>query len=80
MVLYCDKMSAINITKNLVQHNCTKHIDIHHHFIRDLVETNVISLERVCNFVQLVDILTKLLKVTVFENFYVGLGVCQFSW
>jgi hypothetical protein len=38
MIINCDNTSAINISKNLVQHSHTKHIDIRHHFIRDLVE------------------------------------------
>ena len=39
MIVYCDNTSAINISKNPVQHSRTKYIDIRHHFIRDLVET-----------------------------------------
>jgi hypothetical protein len=42
--IFCDNTNAINISKNLVQHSQTKHIDIRHHFIRDLVEQQVISL------------------------------------
>ncbi|TYK07876.1 gag-pol polyprotein [Cucumis melo var. makuwa] len=41
MTLYYDNMSAIDISKNLVQHSRTKHIDIRHHFIRELVEDKV---------------------------------------
>ena len=33
--LLCDNTSAINLTKNPVQHSRTKHIEIRHHFIRD---------------------------------------------
>ena len=33
--LLCDNESAVKIAKNLVQHSCTKHIDIRHHFLRD---------------------------------------------
>ena len=36
-----------NISKNPVQHNRTKHIDIRHHYIRDLVDDKVITLEHV---------------------------------
>ncbi|KAA0048226.1 gag-pol polyprotein [Cucumis melo var. makuwa] len=38
MTLYCHNMSAIDISKNPVQYSRTKHIDIRHHFIRELVE------------------------------------------
>ena len=38
MVVYCDNSSAIDISKNPVQHSKTKHIEIRYHFIRDLVE------------------------------------------
>ncbi|TYK14493.1 putative mitochondrial protein [Cucumis melo var. makuwa] len=47
MTLYCDNMSAIEISKNLVQHSRTKHIDIRHHFIRELVEDKVIKLDHI---------------------------------
>ncbi|KAL4035345.1 hypothetical protein IC575_004029 [Cucumis melo] len=47
MTIYCDNMSAIYISKNPVQQNRTKHIDIRHHFIRKLIEENIISLEHV---------------------------------
>ncbi|CAM8877595.1 unnamed protein product [Rhodiola kirilowii] len=43
MTLYCDNMSAISISKNPVQHSRTKHIDIRHHFIRELVEQKVVN-------------------------------------
>jgi len=32
-----DNTSAINLTKNQIQHSRTKHIEIRHHFIRDHV-------------------------------------------
>ena len=47
ILLYCDNMSAIHILKISVQHSRTKHIDIRHHFIKELVGTKVISLEHV---------------------------------
>ena len=37
-LVYCDNKSAIDISKNPVQHSRTKHIDIRHHFIRELVD------------------------------------------
>ena len=47
MALYCDNLSEINISKNPVQHSRTKHIDIRHHCIRDLVEDKIVTLEHV---------------------------------
>ena len=38
--IFCDNTSTINITKNLVQHSHTKHIEIRHHFIRDQFSPN----------------------------------------
>ena len=41
-VVYCDNSSAIDISKNPVQHSKTKHIEIRYHFIRDLVERKIV--------------------------------------
>ncbi|CAM8956687.1 unnamed protein product [Rhodiola kirilowii] len=59
MTMYCDNMSAISISKNPVQHSRTKHIDIRHHFIRELVEQKVVTLKHVTTDKQLADIFTK---------------------
>ena len=47
MTLFYDNMNEVSISKNFVQHSRTKHIDIWYHFIRDLVEEKVISLEHI---------------------------------
>ncbi|CAM8908351.1 unnamed protein product [Rhodiola kirilowii] len=76
MTLYCDNMSAINISKNPVQHSRTKHIDIRHHFIRELVEKKVITLKHVCTKKQLADIFTIPLDNMQFETLRSSLGLC----
>nr|GEV74978.1 copia protein [Tanacetum cinerariifolium] len=35
--IMCDNKGAIDLSKNLVQHSRTKHIEIRHHFLRDNV-------------------------------------------
>ncbi|EOY32276.1 Cysteine-rich RLK (RECEPTOR-like protein kinase) 8 [Theobroma cacao] len=57
--IYCDNMSAINISKNPIQHSKTKHIKIKHHFIRDHVLRGDIEIDFVYTLCQLDDIFTK---------------------
>ena len=35
--LWCNNQSAIKVTKDPVQHQCSKHIELHIHFIRNCV-------------------------------------------
>jgi hypothetical protein len=79
MIINCDNTSAINISKNLVQHSRTKHIDIRHHVIRDLVESRVVSLSFIPTDNQLADILTKPLDGSRFESLKKAIGVCDMS-
>ncbi|RVW69254.1 Copia protein [Vitis vinifera] len=79
MVVFCDSTSAINISKNPVLHSRTKHIDIRHHFIRDLVEDKVVSLEYVPTEGQIANILTKPLDVSRFESLKKSIGLCTVS-
>ena len=68
MIVYCDNSSAIDISKNPVQHSKTKHIEIRYHFIRDLVERKIMILEYIPNERQNADIFTKPLDRSKFET------------
>ena len=70
-------MSAIDISKNLIQYSQTKHIDIRHHFIKKLIEGKVITFDYFCSNLQLADIFTKPLDAISFEYLKAGLGVCK---
>ncbi|KAG7559351.1 Zinc finger PMZ-type [Arabidopsis thaliana x Arabidopsis arenosa] len=59
--VYCDNQSAIDISKNPVQHSRTKHIDVRHHFIRELVEEKKVKIDHVGTEIQLADVFTKAL-------------------
>lgn len=76
MTLYCNNINTINISKNLVQHSLTKHIDIRHHFIRELVGSKVIALEHVQTDKQLTDIFIKPLDFNRFVLLRDALGLC----
>nr|GEV09452.1 copia protein [Tanacetum cinerariifolium] len=42
--IMCDNKGAIDLSENPVQHSQTKHIEIHHHFLRDNVQKGHISI------------------------------------
>ncbi|CAJ2651723.1 unnamed protein product [Trifolium pratense] len=57
--ILCDNTSAINLSKNPIQHSRSKHIEIKHHFIRDHVCKKDVELIFVDTESQLADIFTK---------------------
>jgi len=79
MIINCDNTSAINISKNPVQDSRTKHIDIRHHLLCDLVESKVVSFSFIPTENQSTDILTKPLDGSRFESLRKAIGVCDMS-
>ncbi|GJX22062.1 hypothetical protein Tco_0226507 [Tanacetum coccineum] len=75
--IMCDNKGAIDLSKNPVQHSRTKHIEIHHQFLRDIVQKGNISIEKVASKDNLADILTKLLKREQFNYLRLGLGMME---
>ena len=75
----CDNTSDINISKILIQHSRTKHVDIKHHFIRDHVLKGDIELEFISTSDQLADILTKPLDEKTFISIRRKLGMCDLN-
>lgn len=45
IVIWCDNQSTLNLYKDLVQRQRTKHIEIHMHYIEELVHEGIIDLE-----------------------------------
>jgi len=77
--VFCDNVSAVALTKNPVMHGRTKHIEIKHHFIRELVAEGEIKLEVCKSEDQLADILTKALSPTKFEDMRNRLFITSFE-
>ena len=75
MCVFCDNTSAINLSKNPVQHSKSKHIEIRYHFIRDLVEDKIVCLEFINTENQKADIFTKPLDGPRFESLRKTIGV-----
>ena len=77
--LNCDNTSAINLTKNLVMHSRTKHIEIRHHFLRDHVLKGDYCIEFIDSEHQLADIFTKPLARDRFFSIRNELGILDAS-
>ncbi|CAL9026795.1 unnamed protein product [Prunus brigantina] len=73
--LHCDNISAIAITRNLVFHQKTKHIDRRYHFIKDALQEGVVDLIYCPTNEQLADIFTKALAKDRFCYLREKLGV-----
>jgi hypothetical protein len=67
-VIYVDNQPAIRISENSSDHARSKHIDIKHYYIRDLIKDGSIHLEWISTHDQLADIFTKALGVTAFTS------------
>jgi hypothetical protein len=67
-IIYVDNQSAIRISDNVSSHSRTKHIDIKHYYINDLVEQGEIKLQWISTEDQLADIFTKTLKTSTFTS------------
>ncbi|GJS55423.1 copia protein [Tanacetum coccineum] len=71
-----DNKRAIDLSKNPIQQSRTKHIEIHHHFLRDNVQKGNISIEKVSSKDNIADILTKP-KRKPFNYLRIGLGMME---
>ena len=58
-ILLCDNQSAIHLSKNSTFHSRSKHIDVRHHWIRDVLDEKLLQLEKVHTDENGSDIMTK---------------------
>nr|KYP53356.1 Retrovirus-related Pol polyprotein from transposon TNT 1-94 [Cajanus cajan] len=68
LTVFCDSQSAIHLTKNSRYHDKTKHIDVKHHFIRDIVTIGEVLLQKVHTSENPADMLTKPLPNAKFQH------------
>lgn len=68
ITLHCDSLSTIDLAENAIFHGRTKHVEIHHHWIREKVKDGTISLSHCATKDMLADLLTKPLHPTPFTS------------
>ena len=75
--IMCDSSSVIKLSKNPVMHQRTKHIDVRYHYLRNLSINGTVRLVFCRTEDQVVDIMTKPIKLDQFVKFRGMLGVRQ---
>jgi hypothetical protein len=56
-VIHCDNQSCIKLSENPVFHDRSKHIEMIYHYVRDMVQKNILNIQYVSTAEQTVDIL-----------------------
>ena len=73
--LFSDNQSAIALTCDHQYHACTKHIDVHYHFIHWVIEQGSLCLIYCPTNDMVADSLTKALPSAKVKHFAAGLGL-----
>jgi hypothetical protein len=75
-VLYGDNRGAVDLTKTTKSHSKVKHIDIRHHYIRELVQTGELKVDFIRGTENPADIFTKPLPRLAHERYLSELNIC----
>jgi hypothetical protein len=74
-LVYCDNVSAVYLSNNLVQHQRTKHVEIDLHFVCERIAVGDVCVLHVPTTSQFTDIFTKGLPSLVFSEFRSSLNI-----
>jgi hypothetical protein len=79
MKISCDIQSAIFLAKNHTYHSKTKNIYVQYHFVRDMVESNKVLLDKVDSLENIPDSLTKSVSVVKLSWCRQAMGIVVMS-
>ncbi|GKC18666.1 hypothetical protein Tco_1020816 [Tanacetum coccineum] len=75
VVVNCDNQSAIHLSRNAMFHERTKHINVRYHFIKDIMESKEIEVEKIGTKDNAADAFTKVVPGPKFKYCMKILGV-----
>lgn len=78
-IIYSDNKGSINLAHNNVYHARSKHIDIRHHFVRDMIQRKSIIIQYISTEEMVADILTKALPNQRIQQLCQYLGLNNFK-
>lgn len=61
VTVYCDSQSAIHLSKHQVFHERTKHIDVRLHFVRDIIDSGELQIQKISTYDNPSDMCTKVI-------------------
>lgn len=68
MTIYCDNQSVIHLTKHQMFHECSKHIDVKLHFVRNIIEEGTVEVKKISTEDNPADVFTKALPEGKFRH------------
>jgi hypothetical protein len=77
--IFGDNQGALALTDNPEFHPRTKHIDVSAHYIRELIEDQVVKLQYRSTEQMLADCLTKPLKATQYQRNVQHIGIQEWN-
>lgn len=75
LTLHGDNEMSINLTKNAESQHRTKHIDVQHHYVRELVNKGEFTVKWIPSSEMLADGMTKALPIETFRKHRALLGM-----
>jgi hypothetical protein len=76
-IIPCENQSCVNLSENPVFHDKSKHIEIKHHYIRDMVQRKTVHVHYLSTHEQIAYIFTKPLAKSKFEYFCEKIGLME---
>jgi len=70
-----DSRGAIALAKTTKDHGKVKHIDIHHHYLRELVKSGSLIFEQIPSANNIADLFTKPLACDHHHHFLAGINI-----